>query len=98
MNQQQYRKKEAIMQAMMATARRHGKDDSPWHIKSVANRLHRLEVTLSRLAEDQSNYPEYDSAKQERLEKLAENSLQMKSDASVTHSVTQEDSRFACTS
>lgn len=34
--------------------------------------MHRLEATLTRLAEDECNYPKYDAAKQERIEKLAE--------------------------
>lgn len=72
MTEDQKRRKIAVIEAMAATARRHGKNDDLWHIEGVANRLHRLETTLGRLAVDQCNYPEYDEAKQERYEKLAE--------------------------
>ncbi len=67
-----YNRKRAIINAMCATAERNGKLSNWVAMEQFANRLHRLETTLSRLAEDECNYPVYDVAKQERIEKLAE--------------------------
>ena len=67
-----YARKRDIINAMCATAERNGKSLKWYEMEAFANRLHRLEATLSRLAEDECNYPVYDEAKQERIEKLAE--------------------------
>lgn len=72
MNKADAERKRQVIRMMSATAGRNGKNDNWYHIEAVANRLHRLEVRLGHLAEDECNYPEYDEAKQERLEKLAE--------------------------
>lgn len=61
-----------VIKAMCSTARAHGKNDDMLDMINFAERLHRLETTLHRLAEDECNYPVYDEAKQERIEKLAE--------------------------
>lgn len=71
MTKQQYAEKSAVIKHMIATATRNGKNFNTMVIYDLAARLHRLETTLNRLACDQCNYPEYDSAKQERIEKLA---------------------------
>lgn len=60
-----------VIDHMYATAVQNGKDTNYDKIVAVANRLHRLETTLQRLAVDESCFPTYDAAKQERLEKLA---------------------------
>jgi len=65
-------RKDQIIRMMCSTARHNGKDDDFLRMIYFAERLHRLETTLSRLAEDECNYPVYDEAKQERIEKLAE--------------------------
>lgn len=65
-------RKENIITAMCATAQANGKPADRLRMIDFANRLHRLETTLSRLAEDECNYPVYDEAKQNRIEKLAE--------------------------
>lgn len=65
-------RKDHIIHMMCATARHNGKEADFLNMIYFAERLHRLETTLSRLAEDECNYPVYDSAKQERIEKLAE--------------------------
>ena len=57
---------------MMSTARYHGKFPDYLDMIYFAERLHRLESTLSRLAEEQCCKPEYDWKKQRRIEKLAE--------------------------
>lgn len=72
MTKADYERKRNIVRAMCATAKANGKPDNWFDIQALAERLHRLEATLSRLAEDECNYPVYDSAKQERIEKLAE--------------------------
>lgn len=64
-----------VIDHMYATAVLNGKDTSYEKVVKVADRLHRIETTLGRLAEDQSNSPEYNEAKQERLEKLAKKIL-----------------------
>lgn len=66
------RRKYRIIDFMRSTARHNGKELSYSEAVAFANRLHRLEATLSRLAEDQCNRPVYDEAKQERIENLAE--------------------------
>ena len=63
-------RKSRVVNNMIDTAIHYGKPTSG--IPALANRLHRLEATLSRLAEDEACYPTYDAAKQERIEKLAE--------------------------
>ena len=73
MTKQQVENKHRVIHYMLTTAKHNGKDISFVDVMSLANRLHRLEATLSRLAEDQCCCEKYDSAKQERLEKLAEN-------------------------
>ena len=65
-------RKQMVVRFMCATAKQNGKPHDEKTMNALANRLHRLETTLSRLAEDECNYPVYDEAKQERIEKLAE--------------------------
>jgi len=72
MTKEAYERKRRIINVMCATAEHNGKSSNWYDMLAFANRLHRLETTLSRLAEDECNYPVYDSAKQERIEKLAE--------------------------
>ena len=64
--------KDRIVRMMCSTARHNGKDDDLLKMIYFAERLHRLESTLSRLAEDQCCYSTYDEKKQDRIEKLAE--------------------------
>lgn len=71
MTNQDYKNMGLVIKAMMSTAAANGKDSNYTKISGLAKRLHRIEVTLSRLACDACNYPEYDSTKQSRLEKLA---------------------------
>ena len=63
--------KNAVIRFMAATALANGKPGKITDFVRLAERLHRLEATLSRLAEDECNYPVYDAEKQERIEKLA---------------------------
>lgn len=70
--EKRYERKESIIRNMYYTAVANGIKTTLDDMNRVAERLHRLETTLSRLAEDECNYPVYDSAKQERIEKLAE--------------------------
>lgn len=73
MTKQEFANKTAVIRHMIDTAIYNGKKpENTMVIYDLAARLHRLETTLNRLACDQCNYPEYDSAKQERIEKLAE--------------------------
>ena len=65
-------RKRGIINAMCATAAANGKPCNWFAMERFANRLHRLETTLHRLAEDECCCPTYDSAKQERFENLAE--------------------------
>lgn len=65
-------RKATICINMYETAVRNNKNVSYSDICNLADRLHRMESTLTHLAEDECNYPKYDSAKQERIEKLAE--------------------------
>lgn len=95
MNEQQrkYNEKRRIVSAMYATAELNG-IDLKWHeMESVADRLHRIEATLSRLAEEQCSYPVYDEAKQERLENLA---LTIISESIGCKAYTQRDPRGFC--
>jgi hypothetical protein len=64
--------KAQICARMCDTAKANGKDLDLLDAHGLADRLHRLEATLTRLAEDECNYPVYDKAKQDRIEKLAE--------------------------
>ena len=59
---------------MHDTAIRNGKTISYTEICDLASRLHRMETTLTRLAEDECNYGSgnYAEEKQERIENLAE--------------------------
>ena len=66
------RAKKAVIDAMCATAEKNGKQVDWFDMRDTANRLHRLEATLSRLAEDQCNYANYDYKKQERIENLVD--------------------------
>lgn len=68
------RTKELIISAMCRTAANNGKFDEEFHMRWIAGRLHRLEVTLSRLAEEDCSgeLNKADVAKQNRLEQLAE--------------------------
>lgn len=66
------RAKKAVIDAMCATAEKNGKQVDWFDMESLANRLHRLETTLGRLAEEECSKPYYDMDKQERLEDLAE--------------------------
>ena len=95
MNEQQrkYNEKRGIVSAMCATAKANGNEYKWQEMEAVADRLHRIETTLSRLAEEQCSYPVYDAAKQERLEKLA---LKIISDTIVCHAYTQRDPRGFC--
>lgn len=72
MTKRNIKEKRAVIKAMIATAAANNKNSDFFEVLNLANRLHRLEATLNRLACDECNYPVYDSAKQERLEKLAE--------------------------
>lgn len=85
--------KRRILSAMCATAEANGNECKWYEMEATANRLHRIETTLSRLAEDQCNYPVYDAAKQERLEGLA---LKIISDAIGCKAYTQRDPRGYC--
>lgn len=60
-----------VIRYMYRTARANGKQISYGRVIAVADRLHRLEKTLERLAYDEACEPEYDMRKQERIEKLA---------------------------
>jgi len=95
MNEQQrkYNEKRKIVSALCATAESNGNDLKWYEMEATADRLHRIETTLSRLAEEQCNYPVYDAAKQERLEKLA---LKIISDTIGCKAYTQRDPRGFC--
>lgn len=71
MNKKDYENRARIIKAMYATAAANGKQPDLLQISATANRLHRIEATLERLAIDECCSDNYDSAKQERLEKLA---------------------------
>lgn len=70
--QEKLNNKATVCLNMHYTAIQNGKSTSYLEICNLADRLHRLEATLTRLAEDQCNYSNYDSEKQDRIEKLAE--------------------------
>jgi len=72
MTKKDFESKQRIVSAMCATADKNGIHSTWYEMEAVAKRLHRLEATLSRLAEEESCEPSYDEAKQERIEKLAE--------------------------
>ena len=74
MTKADYRRKEIIIDAMCRTAADNGKLDEKFHMTWIANRLHRIEVTLSRLAEEDcsSILSKAYEAKRNRLEWLAE--------------------------
>lgn len=72
MTKEEKKEKELIVRMMCATARANGKDASLEHITQVAERLHRLESILNRLAIDQCNKPVYDAAGQKHYEEVAE--------------------------
>lgn len=95
MNEQQrkYNEKRKIVSAMCATAESNGNDLKWYEMEAVADRLHRIETTLSRLAEEQCSFPEYDEAKQERLEKLA---LKIIDETIGCEAYTQRDPRGFC--
>ena len=95
MNEQRrkYNEKRGIVSAMCATAELNGHNLKWYEMEAVADRLHRIEATLSRLAEAQCNYPVYDEAKQERLEKLA---IKIISDCIGCKAYTQRDPRGFC--
>lgn len=71
MTKADYRNMDTVIGKMCETARHNGKDAEFLGMYDFAKRLHRIETTLQRLAEDECCLPNYDEAKQERLEKLA---------------------------
>lgn len=71
MTKEQYRRKVQIVDAIMRTANNNGKNIDRDEAEYIADRLHRYEATLSRLAEQQCTFPVYNAAKQERTEKRA---------------------------
>lgn len=72
MTHEDFRRRDQIVSEMLRTAKENGKEFTFTEMMDFAKRLHRLEATLSRLAEDECCYPNYDSKKQERIENLAE--------------------------
>lgn len=67
--------RDKIVSMMCSTARYYGKETTFSSMLDFANRLHRLETTLSRLADDEATSPYFEKRnelKQERIEKLAE--------------------------
>lgn len=75
MTQQQLRNKDIFVSMCISTATHHGKELGYLEALDFANWLHRCETTLSRLAEDECNYPKYDEAKQERTEARVEKAI-----------------------
>lgn len=75
MTQKQLRNKNMFVNLLMSTATHHGKELSYPEAIDFANWLHRCEATLSRLAEDQCNYPTYDEKKQVRYEARVEKAI-----------------------
>ena len=93
MTNEQFRNKGLTVRMMYATAQQNGKNGTISDMIRTADRLHRIETTLSRLAEDECNYPVYDEAKQERLENLAKKII---TDEIGCNSYTQRDPRGYC--
>ena len=93
MTEQARKNRGLVVRFMSATATKNGKDGDIMKMYDLARRLHRLEATLSRLAEDACNYPVYDEAKQERLENLAERLI---TEAIGCKCYTQRDPRGYC--
>jgi hypothetical protein len=93
MTKEETRSRAAVVRAMYETAKQNGKNPDFIEIYDTATRLHRLEVTLGRLACDACNYPTYDEAKQARLEMLAERIIADKIGAKC---YTQRDPRGYC--
>ena len=87
------RRKDRIITMMCSTAEANGKDGGRLAMIYFAERLHRLESTLSRLAEDQCCCENYDWKKQERIEKLAEKLI---TDTLGCKCYTQRDPRGYC--
>ena len=75
MTKQQWANKERFISMLRSTAEYHGKEIGYTQARNFADWLHRCEATLSRLAEDECNYPKYDEAKQERTEKRVEKAI-----------------------
>ena len=73
MTNRQMEAKEWVIEMMRSTAHCNGKNDTYLEMRHFAERLHRLEATLHRLAEEECMSETYDQAKQIRIEKLAEN-------------------------
>jgi hypothetical protein len=67
--------RDRFISMLMSTATHHGKEIEYTQARNIADWLHRCETTLSRLAEDECNYPKYDEAKQERTEKRVEETI-----------------------
>ena len=95
MNEQQrkYIAKRQIVSAMCATAEANGNECKWYEMEAIADRLHRIETTLGRLAEEGCSYPVYDDVKQERLERLA---LKIIRDTIGCKAYTQRDPRGYC--
>lgn len=72
MTKEAHERKRRVVNAMCITAEKNGKNGNWYDMWALANRLHRLEATLSRLAEDECCSENYDKAKQEHIENLAE--------------------------
>ena len=75
MTKQQLHNKDRFVSMLITTATHHGKEIGYLEAIDFANWLHRCEATLSRLAEDECNYPTYDEAKQERYENRVEKAI-----------------------
>lgn len=70
--EEKQRARAAVISAMAATAKANGKPADYLKMYDTARRLHRIEATLERLAEDECCSYTYDEAKQTRLENLAQ--------------------------
>lgn len=75
MTKEQLKNKERFAMAIALYGDAHGHEMSLLEAYKHAEYIHRCEATLSRLAEDQCNYPVYDEAKQERTENVLKNML-----------------------
>lgn len=71
MNRNQFEEKSRVIRWMCSTAIRNGRPHTFYSMTDVADRLHKIETTLSRLAEEECEYEHYDSVKQESREKKA---------------------------